>query len=535
MTLSTPAMKKEKIVCHDRTIALLAGLIFVAHPIQTQSVTYIVQRAASMAALFYLASLCFYIKSRLLQGSVSNFYYTGSLIAAIAAMFTKENAITLPLMIVLYEFSFLRSKKNIRWEYSAPFFFTLIIIFLTMLLTKSVNFKEMHRITEASPGISPTHYFLTQMRVMITYIRLVFLPFNQNLDYDYPVFKSIFNLSVLSSGLFLLAIIIFAKRLFLKYRLMSFSIFWFVLTLLPESSIFPIRDVIYEHRLYLPMVGFSIGLVSSMYYLWGKNFFKILVFILTMIIMCYSVLTYQRNKIWKDEITLWSDTISKSPHKARGYNNRGLAYYQKGDFILAMSDYNHAIDIDPNYATAYFNRGRDYAQQGDSDQTMTDYNKAIEINPGTADVYTDRGILYAQQGDFIQATKDFTRGIEINPKDAKAYYNRGLSCAKQGDLIQAVLDYNKAIEIDQNYVDAYYNRGLSYAKQGDFWRAVSDYNKDIELNPNDAQAYNNRAAFYYQLKRYDQAWTDVHKAQELGVDVSPQLINLLQTASKRNQ
>ena len=93
---------------------------------------------------------------------------------------------------------------------------------------------------------------------MVTYIRLLFLPFNQNLDYDYPVFKNIFELPVLISFLFLIAVLFFAKRLFLKYRLVSFSIFWFFLTLLPESSFLPIKDVIFEHRLYLPLVGYSI-------------------------------------------------------------------------------------------------------------------------------------------------------------------------------------------------------------------------------------------------------------------------------------
>ena len=122
-----------------------------------------------------------------------------------------------------------------------------------------------------SMGISPMHYLLTQFRVMVTYIRLVFLPVNQNLDYDYPIFKSIFEFPVLISFLFLIFILFSAKRLFSKYRLVSFSIFWFFLTLLPESSLFPIHDVIFEHRLYLPLVGYSMFLVSSVYYLLGKN------------------------------------------------------------------------------------------------------------------------------------------------------------------------------------------------------------------------------------------------------------------------
>ena len=156
-----------------------------------------------------------------------------------------------------------------------PFLLTLLIIPLTMLFTESVISQEIQRIMRQGPaGISPMHYFLTQFRVMVTYIRLVFLPLNQNLDYDYPVFKSIFEFPVLISFIFLATILFFAKRLFSKYRLISFSIFWFFLTLLPESSFLPIKDVIFEHRLYLPLVGYSIFLVSGVYYLFGKNTIK---------------------------------------------------------------------------------------------------------------------------------------------------------------------------------------------------------------------------------------------------------------------
>ena len=189
-----------------------------------------------MAALFYLASLCFYVKSRLYgrpQGA-AKLYYICSLITAIMAMFTKENAVTLPLMVLLYEFTFLNTKKKSSLEISFSLSFLLIFIIpVTLLFTKSQTFQDMHGDLMGPGGvITPMHYFLTQFRVMVTYIRLVFLPINQNLDYDYPIFKNIFELPVLISFLFLITIFYSAKRLFSKYRLVSFSIFWFFLTLI---------------------------------------------------------------------------------------------------------------------------------------------------------------------------------------------------------------------------------------------------------------------------------------------------------------
>ena len=139
-------------------------------------------------------------------------------------MFTKEIAITLPLMILLYEFSFFKTKKGLNWKYVIPFLLTLFIIPLTIYLPSHEMFQEIHGVIGSATGYHPhMHYLLTQFRVMVTYIRLVFLPFNQNLDYDYPVFKNIFELPVLISFLFLTAILYSAKHLFSKYRLVSFS------------------------------------------------------------------------------------------------------------------------------------------------------------------------------------------------------------------------------------------------------------------------------------------------------------------------
>ncbi len=294
-----------------------------------------------MATMFYLASLCFYIKSRNSpppcgEGKGGGIYYAFSLIFAILAMFTKETAITLPLAIVLYEYFFLKTEKNLNFKYLAPFLLTLLIIPVTMALTasgKALSFSEMRHALEGSSKISSVHYLLTQFRVMITYVRLAFLPFNQHFDYDYPIYKNVFELPVLAGLIFLTAALFYcAKRLYLNHRLLSFSILWFFLTLLPESSIFPIDAVIFEHRLYLPMVGFSLFLASGISYLGGKNATKTIV-ILSLIIACYSVLTYQRNKIWISEFTLWNDSFQKSPRKETAYLNRGFAYSGRGSLI----------------------------------------------------------------------------------------------------------------------------------------------------------------------------------------------------------
>ena len=198
-------------------------------------------------------------------------------------MFTKELVITLPIMILLYEFCFLgdtappilsprggglrrgvcRVKKKMEWRYIVPFLIILLIIPVTMFVSKSANVGMMRMLAEGTGDISRGHYFLTQFRVMVTYLRLLFVPLNQNLDYDYPVSQPLWEIPTLASGSVLLVILTVGILLFRRYRLISFSIFWFFLTLSVESSFIPLVNVIFEHRVYLPVVGYSIFLPIS--------------------------------------------------------------------------------------------------------------------------------------------------------------------------------------------------------------------------------------------------------------------------------
>jgi len=506
LTFFTPAMKGLKITRRAYLIAFFTGLIFAVHPVQTEGVTYIIQRSASLATLLYLGSLSLYVKSRLLKEQMGNTLvfkccYAFSLAAAVAAMFTKEMAITLPLMVSLYELTFFKIEKSYNWKYLGPFLCTLLIIPLTMLLTQSVSFTGLHRVAEPGAGITPWQYLLTQFRVIVTYIRLLFIPLNQNLHYDYPIAANFFNLPILASLLFLVSIIISGIKLFRNYKLASFGIFWFFLALIPESSIIPIKDVIFEHRLYLPLVGYSLILVSSLYYLFQEKRIKFVILILSVTTIFYSALTYQRNKLWKNELTLWDDVIRKSPHKEKAYVEHGLFYQAVGNPNQAISEFSKAIKINPQYARAYANRGNVYQVQGNLNQAVSDYNRAIELNP-----------YYAE-----------------------AYSNRGLACYVQGNINQAVTDFNKALEINPDLAGTYRNLGDVYYSKGDFDLAILNYNKSIQINPRSALIYYNRAIAYFFKKEYSKSWDDVYKAEAAGLKLDPKFIEKLKKDSGREE
>jgi len=285
LSFKTPYLKGSKISHYAASLSLASGLLFVAHPIQTQAVTYIVQRFTSLATLFYLLSLVLFIKARLYNLEEKRFYapshlacYCGSLLAAFLAMKTKEITITLPAIILLYEFCFFSTSLR-ELTKKLPYLTPLLLTFFIIPLSRYgvglfgisggtfIGIAEVGDVigsaTQETVAISRTDYLFTQFNVIVTYIRLLFFPVNQNLDYDYPISHTLFEFSTLFSLLFLISIVIFGVWMFKKSRLLSFGIFWFFITLSVESSIIPIRDVIFEHRVYLPSVGFVIFLTTA--------------------------------------------------------------------------------------------------------------------------------------------------------------------------------------------------------------------------------------------------------------------------------
>jgi len=475
-------------------------------------------------------------------------WYGLSILSVLLGMFSKTTAFTLPLMILTVEFCFFGAKK-FKWRYATPFLILMIIVPLNVALSKKTGLWQIDQLTTECENIPRGWYLLTQFRVIVTYLRLLFIPLNQNLDYYYPISRTLWHFPTAGSFLLLLSILSAAIILFRRYRLISFSIFWFFLSLSVESSIIPIRDVIFEHRLYLPMVGYCIFLPAVLYYLCRDRNLKIVIYILTMIVCFYSSLTYMRNWVWQSEFALWDDTVSKSPDKFRPYNNRGVSYlkakmynealldfnraleinpkysrtyYNKGnlyryikDYNKALYNYNRALKLDPYYVEAYNNRGIVYATVRDFDKAISDYNMALEYDPDHAEVYNNRGFAYAENRDFDKAFADYNRALELKPDYANAYNNRGVVYREQGKYGQAIADFNKALECENDYVEAYGNRGVTYTEKGDFNKAILDYAQALLIEPGNAMLYNNRGLIYYYIKDYDKALSDFNAALDL--------------------
>lgn len=506
LLFKTPNLRNHVLATQSKSVALAVALLFVSHPLATGAVTYIVQRMASMVALFYILTICLYLRGRLSEYQKTKLYYwIAAFLSMVMAMLSKENSFTIPLIILLIEIAFFNTKSN-GINFKSPRILAgvasiLVVFGLSIYIFADKILKPLPPSIFNAETITPWNYLLTQFSVLVKYIQLLIVPFNQNVDYDFPVSNHLFELSTLLSLLFLVMLLVLAVVLFNKNRLISFGIIWFFLTLSIESSIIPISDVIFEHRTYIPSIGYFLILSFLIFYLM-RNKEKVYVWSLILVLVSvYATLAYQRNKVWKDEISLWTDAISKSPGKARPYINRGYAYGKMQRWNQSIQDFQKVNDLFPNqHATAFYNLGIAYWALGEKTKSLEHYSKAIQIDPKNAESVYARGVCYHFLNEPDKAISDYTKTIELNPVYDKAYYSRGLLYGAKKMWSEAIQDYTKGIEINPGNFNFYLNRALAFGNIGQWDKSIVDLNKVIELDPKNKSAYSYRDMAQNKLK-----------------------------------
>ncbi|MBJ6801021.1 tetratricopeptide repeat protein [Geomonas propionica] len=484
LTLSTPALTREG-EAGDASwfIPLFAALLFVAHPVQTQAVTYVIQRLASLAALFFVASIASYAKARLLQEETGRpfalkplSFYILALAAAGCAMKTKEIAFTLPFVVVLYEFMFFRMTAVKKLLFLLPVALTVLIVPLSLLGTNKPIGQIISDVTAATrvdSELSRLDYLFTQFPVLATYLRLLVVPVRQNLDYDFPVYHSLASLPVLFSLLLLL--VLFGAALVLWYRsrapqaepelrLISFGILWFFITIAVESSVIPIADVIFEHRVYLPSVGAFIALAALFSLCFKGGISRSAVATAGVVVLALTATTFVRNLVWGSELSLWGDTALKSPNKARPHYNLALALEKSGRLDESLQEALIATRLSPKEAPPFNLIGTIFGKKGDYDQAIASLSQAVKLDPTLAEAQVNLGDAYRLKRMLPQAMDQYQAAMKQRPTDASIYHKIGVTFALQQNLPKAAVFFQCAASLDP--ATPQYRLDLMRAKAG---------------------------------------------------------------------
>ncbi|OGR05325.1 MAG: hypothetical protein A2511_01070 [Deltaproteobacteria bacterium RIFOXYD12_FULL_50_9] len=501
-TLNLPIMTNS---CRrPAEVALAAALLWLVHPVQTNAVTYIVQRMTSMAALFTLISLLCYIHARLLakENNRRFIFFSGTLLAAILALLSKENSAMLPLLILGYELFFLQTPERRQhtkkiWlaiGLSATVFFLIAWIYLG-----SNPFNAMLAGYE-SRDFTLLERLLTEPRVIIHYLTLLLLPLpgRLNISYDFPISHSLFTppqtiLAILALAGLIAAIPLLYKR----SRLISFALFWFLANLIIESSIVPL-EIIFEHRIYLPSMFLFIAAALGLAHLTDRRpgLFRVATFCL---IGLLAIGTWIRNNDWHTEISLWTDVTQKSPNLPRGYNNLGKAESSQGKIQSAIQNFQKAISLDPRIGYTYFNMGVAYDLINKQPEALAAFSTALgKKEVYFAKVHNSLGITYRKMGNFQKAMQEARIALQIDPDMLESLVTIGICYESMGQPTKAIAIFEQAAAKDLDSVDLYNSWAISLTTLGMFDQAISKLKHALTLMPRHFESNYNLGVVYSQ-------------------------------------
>ncbi|MBF0527352.1 MAG: tetratricopeptide repeat protein, partial [Deltaproteobacteria bacterium] len=554
-------------------VAVILTLLFMVLPVHTQAITYIVQgRMTGLATMFYLAGLALFMAGvERREGYRSRLYYLGSWSSLLLAMGSKEIAITAPAMILLYDLFFvsrwdLSRLARRKWVHLALFSTIGYVIWLQFHFnygpSVGVGLKEASA-ASGTISVKPFNYLISQFEIIIYYLKLLVWPTGLRLDYYWLPAKNITEFRVWGSFLLILGAVIFAVRSSKRNRLMSFGIFWYFITLSPESSFIPLADLVFEHRVYLPSVGyifFLAGLADELLKLPAvTRRLKVVLTSVVLILTIYSGLTFSRNLMWTDPLAFWEDNVAKSsglfrplsnlgaiyliqnrvedarrtteqavsvkPHSI-ALSNLGLIYSRLGQPQRAKAILEQALKMNPNNAGALVNLAWEIHEQGDTRQAIELAEKAIKNEPRLTNAYVALARMWVALGSEEKAVAVLRQALHNNPKNHLIFDELGHTYKDMGLISQARENFLKAIKITPDFKEGRIALIDIYKSEGDVLSAVKEYLALLGWMPEDADVLSGLGAMYISMYELPQAEKILLKAYKLHPDHQETTYNL---------
>jgi tetratricopeptide (TPR) repeat protein len=479
-------------------LAAAVATLWTLHPLQTESVTYVIQRAESMMGLFYLLTI--YCVLRGLDAARPQPWNALAIVACALGMATKEVMVSAPMMVVLFDRIFFFGSFREAWRRRRGMYVGLAATWAILFALILISGGRSGSVALSHGQVTPLQYAMTQCRCIIRYLWLSFWPAPLVFDYGapdagVPIIRSLTECAPWLAGL--LAVIAAAVLAVRRWPKWGFLGLWFFAILAPSSSFVPIvTEVVAEHRMYLPLAAIAAGVVFLAYQCGRAALRRFMasdrlrmsvgISISAVALLTAGAIlgwrTHLRNCDYRTGIALWSDTARKWPDNPRAHNDLGVAL----------------------------------ADAGENEAALVEYNKTLTITPDKPNTLNNRGLVYHHTGRLEEAIRDFTRAIELDPDYVEAYVNRGAVYGSQDRFDLAMEDLNIALRLQPDHADGLFNRGAALFYMGQYDAALADFNRSIELYSKRADCYRNRAVIHYLNRNYDKAWADVRMCRKLG-------------------
>ncbi|OGS47362.1 MAG: hypothetical protein A2539_07345 [Elusimicrobia bacterium RIFOXYD2_FULL_34_15] len=533
-------------ILKNEFIAFLSGLFFMLHPVNTEVVNMISFNETQISTLFFLLSFLLYLKSKkyftvssfvdnakcshtevaaateeslsksetlhCIQGDGKTGYHANffvlSIISYFLGVFSKETAITLPAIIILYDFIFDKVKLKKYLPFFAVALFYLIIRFFVFRLPTESMIKY--------PGNSFLINILTILKNVPEYLSVIFVPINLKAEYKLSIPHSISDLNVILGIILILFCITALIYSYRKSKIMFFSLSWILITFIPTSNIFPMQTIVAERYLYLPLIGFCVTFAVFIEKL--KKPYNIIIAIFIVIFLTVNV--FIRNNDWKDEVSFYTKIFKQVPDSPGANVNMALVYESNKNYEKALELINYAIKLDPDnsdaknalafvykdneqfdkalelyqkivdmrqyqyYRTPFINMGIIYKLRKQYDKAIENFNKEIEINPLSSVAYAHLAEIYEIQGNFDFANQFYVKSAEINPDDYVPLNAVGIICGSRGQFDKALKYFNRALKIKQDVAEIHCNIATVYFLTFRYGEAIKELEKSLEIDPN---------------------------------------------------
>jgi protein O-mannosyl-transferase len=511
-TLLRPALRDRFGAAANR-LALAIAVVWTVHPLQTEAVTYVAQRAESLMGLFYLLTIYCFIRG--VESGRPAGWYALSVTACLLGMGTKEVMVSAPLMVLLYDWMFVAGSLSEAWPRRWRLYVGLAA---TWVLLGYLVANASSRGGSAGFGTETSWwtYALTQCRAVVHYLRLSVWPYPLVFDYGTATVKHLGQ--ALPYALVLAALAAGTVIALCRRQAIGFLGVWFFAILAPSSSVVTVvTQTMAEHRMYLSLAAVVTLGVMAINALLGRHSSAVFL----ALALGFGFLTAQRNEDYRTELSIWSDTVAKRPDNARAHNNLGLALQQAGRTREAVEHYEQALQIKPDYADAHYNLGIVFFREGKLDDAIGHFEHALRISPDYTKAHYNLGIVFMQEGKLSDAIGHFEEALRIDPDYAKAHANLGTALARMGKNEEAAAQFEQALRINPDLIEPLNNLAwllatLPPTHGGNAARAVDLAQRASVLSNNRAPSeLNTLAVAYAATGRFDAAVAAAQKAVDL--------------------
>ena len=405
------------ILSKDRVISFITSILFLIHPVQTEAVSYISGRSDSLAAVFSILCLIFYVKYSL-NGRSRLFYFFSLFLYAIAIL-SRENSIFIILLIALLDRLY---RKEYKWGQMSPFFAIAMIYVLFRVFILNVQISNSYIDTtflSRLPG-----FFMA----VVEYIKLLIVPVNLHMDYGIDLFE--WKTPEVLSGVLVLCGMFFYFIWSVKkqQKLIALSIGWFLIMIIPISNLYPLNSFMAEHWLYLPSIGLFLLAGLSFRELFNSRYSKIpVVIIFIFVVIYFSHKTIIQNNYWENSEVFYERTLKFSPDSLLSMNNLGNVYYRKGKTKEAILMFKRAIKTNSRHAESYNNLGNVYRKTGSVKNAVSMYKKALTLNPDSPEIYNNLANCNNDLGNRQKVIEFYKKSIGLDPCFASAYQNLAIT------------------------------------------------------------------------------------------------------------